>query len=104
MVSGTTVGNDSDPSETVEAIVTLSRSGGFRPAIHHAPQMGVRVTVTDSEDGSWSGITHADGVARLSVPSPSQYEVEITGCPNPPQEAALATGATVKIRFDCIAP
>jgi hypothetical protein len=104
VLSGCSQGDDKVQAGAVEVTVTLSRSGGMGPSIDHAPQSGVHVTVTDDAGGKWLKTTNSDGEARLSVPSPGEYEVDISMCPDAPRHATVARGATAKVQFDCIAP
>ena len=98
------IGGSTPVDGAVNVTVTLSRSGGLGPTLNNVPQSGVHVTVTDDSGGRWSGTTDGAGEANVAVPSPGEYDVDISFCPDAPQQANLAEGATAKVRFDCLAP
>lgn len=105
VLSGCGSSSGSTPVDgAVFVTVTLSRSGPPGPNFERVPQSGVQVTVTDDSGGTWSDETNHAGEANLVVPSPGEYDVDISYCPDAPQHATLARGATANVRFDCVAP
>ena len=103
-LSGCSHGDRGGQDGAIHVLVTLSRSGGMGPSIDHAPQSGVHVTVTDDAGGKWPATTNGDGEAQITVPSPGEYDVDISFCPEAAQHASVSAGGSATVRFDCIAP
>lgn len=106
LLSGCADGRTRTPIGQIDVTVTLSRNvggGGLGPSLDHVPQSLKTVTVVGAAGEKLTAATDSHGLAQLQVP-PGEYDVSADFCPNGPEHVVVASGATVNLSIDCLAP